>query len=93
MTPTSTTKRLCAKPSTTWGYKMHYTIEIQWSDENQKYVVVLPEWEGRYLMPVSSGATYEEAARNGARALELIIEEAKEHGDPLPEPATFEAVS
>ncbi len=37
---------------------MRYTIEVKWSDEDQTYVVILSEWEGRYLMPVASGKTY-----------------------------------
>lgn len=72
---------------------MHYTIEVKWSERDQAYVVVLPEWEGRVLMPVTDGATYEEAARKGAEVLEILVEDAKASGEELPEPATFEAVS
>jgi predicted RNase H-like HicB family nuclease len=72
---------------------MHHTIAVKWSERNQAYVVILPEWEGRYLMPVTDGATYEEAVRKGAEVLETIIEDARAHGDSLPEPATFEAAS
>jgi antitoxin HicB len=70
---------------------MRYTIEVKWSDEDQTYVIILPEWEGRYLMPVASGKTYEEAMARGVNALENIIAEAKAHGDPLPEPKVFVA--
>ena len=70
---------------------MRYTIEVKWSDEDQTYVVILPEWEGRYLMPVASGKTYEEAMARGVNALENIIADAQAHGDPLPEPKVFAA--
>jgi antitoxin HicB len=70
---------------------MRYTIEVKWSDEDQTYVVILPEWEGRYLMPVASGKTYEEAMARGVNALENIIAEAQAYGDPLPEPKVFVA--
>jgi antitoxin HicB len=70
---------------------MRYTIEVKWSDEDQTYVVILPEWESRYLMPVASGKTYEEAMARGVNALENIIAEAQAHGDPLPEPKVFVA--
>ncbi len=70
---------------------MRYTIEVMWSDEDQTYVVILPEWEGRYLMPVASGKTYEEAMARGVNALENIIADAQAHGDPLPEPKVFVA--
>ena len=70
---------------------MRYTIEVKWSDEDQTYVVLLPEWEARYLMPVASGKTYEEAMVRGVNALENIIADAQAHGDPLPEPKVFVA--
>jgi predicted RNase H-like HicB family nuclease len=71
---------------------MRYTIEVKWSDRDQAYVVILPEWAGRVLMPVTDGDTYEEAARKGAEVLETLITDAQAHGEALPEPATFEAV-
>jgi len=71
---------------------MHYTIEVKWSEQDQTYVVILPEWVGRVLMPVTDGETYEEAARKGAEVLETLIMDAQAHGEALPEPATFEAV-
>jgi len=72
---------------------LRYTIELQWSDEDQAYVVILPEWADRYMMPVASGKTYEAAARRGQNALENYIAFAHEDGTPLPEPRTFAAAS
>ncbi len=69
-----------------------YSIVIRWSDEDQAYVVLLPEWEQRVYQPVSDGATYEEAARNGERVLESLIEQAQQYGEPLPEPRVYSAV-
>ena len=71
---------------------MRYTIEIKWSDEDQSYVVVLPEFADRHAMPVASGKTYEEAAKRAIIALEAVSEFHRERGD-LPEPATFQAAS
>lgn len=68
-----------------------YSIVIEWSDEDQTYVVVLPEWEGRYLMPVASGETYAEALERGVNALEHMIEVAAKDGESLPPPHTFTA--
>lgn len=67
----------------------HYTIEIKWSDEDNRYVVILPEWADRYAMPVADGSTYEEAVARGRNALENYIEFARQDGIPLPEPATY----
>ncbi|WIG59462.1 MAG: hypothetical protein OJF49_002209 [Ktedonobacterales bacterium] len=69
----------------------HYALVIEWSDEDQTYVVLLPEWADRYAMPVASGKTYEEAARRGRNALESYIQFAQEDGIPLPQPRTFAA--
>jgi predicted RNase H-like HicB family nuclease len=70
---------------------MKLRILLQWSGEDQTCVVILPEWEGRYLMPVASGKTYEEAMARGVNALENIIAEAHTHDEPLPEPKVFVA--
>lgn len=69
----------------------HYAMHIAWSEQDQAYLVVLPEWMPRLLndIAITRGATYEEAARNGQEALDLLIEEAKAHGEPLPEPQTI----
>lgn len=63
---------------------MKYRMVIEWSDEDNAYVVFLPEWEGRVYQPVTDGATYEEAARKGADVLETLIRVAKEDGQQLP---------
>jgi antitoxin HicB len=68
----------------------HYSIVIEWSPDDQAYVVILPEWEDRYAMPVASGKTYEEAAARGRNALENYIQFAREDGEPLPQPKVFD---
>lgn len=70
----------------------HYSIVIEWSDEDQAYVVILPEWADRYAMPVASGTTYEEAAARGRNAVENYIRFALEDGAPLPTPRVFASV-
>lgn len=67
--------------------KYHYTILIQWSDEDQCFVVSLPEW-GEFCH--THGDTYEEALKNAQEVLEFLIESSVEEGKPLPEPKTLE---
>jgi antitoxin HicB len=62
--------------------KSKYSVIIQWSDEDQAYVVTLPEWGCH-----THGATYEEAARNAQEVLELLMED--ETNQPLPAPHGF----
>jgi predicted RNase H-like HicB family nuclease len=64
---------------------------IQWSDEDDAYLVTLPEWHRAVMQPVTHGTTYDEAARNGAEVLEMLIAGAIEDGDALPTPETYHA--
>ena len=67
---------------------MKYTIVIQWSEEDQCYVVLLPEFED-VMQPCTHGDTYEEALKNAQEVLELLIETALEDGEPLPPTKTL----
>lgn len=49
----------------------HYTIIIQWSDDDRCYVVSFPEW-GEYCH--THGDTYEHALKNSREVLELLTE-------------------
>ncbi|MFN6500169.1 MAG: type II toxin-antitoxin system HicB family antitoxin [Nostoc sp. DedQUE01] len=64
----------------------HYTIIIQWSDEDECFVVSLPEW-GEFCH--THGETYEEAFKNAQEVLEMLIESSLVDGEPLPEPKTL----
>lgn len=66
---------------------MKYIIIIQWSDEDQCFVVILPEFKD-VMQPVTHGDTYEEALKNAQEVLELLVESALEDGEILPEPLT-----
>ncbi|MBE9198724.1 MULTISPECIES: type II toxin-antitoxin system HicB family antitoxin [unclassified Nodularia (in: cyanobacteria)] len=69
---------------------MKYTIIIQWSNEDECFVVSLPEW-GEFCHTHED--TYEEACKNAQEVLEMLIETALENGEPLPEPKTLEQSS
>jgi antitoxin HicB len=59
---------------------------IEWSDDDQVYIVSLPEWGPGAR---THGATYDEAVRNAQDVLELLIAGAQEEGQPLPAPHLF----
>ena len=67
---------------------MKYTIIIQWSEEDQCYVVFLPEFTD-VMQPCTHGETYEEALKNAQEVIEMLIETSLEIGEPLPEPQTL----
>ena len=64
--------------------KSRYSILIQWSDEDQCYIVSLPEF-GKYAR--THGNTYEEAVKNAQEVLELLIEDNNE----LPQPNLYQS--
>jgi len=54
---------------------MKHSILIRWSEENQCFVVFLPEFQD-IMQPVTHGDSYEEALENAREVLELLAEEA-----------------
>jgi len=67
-----------------------YCMTIACSERDQAYLVSLPEWQDRLNgRAATHGATYEEAARNGQIVLDMLIADAVEDGEPLPEPRVF----
>ncbi len=71
--------------------EQHYSMVIEWSDEDQVYLVILPEWTDRIIggPAVSHGKTYEEAVRRGHEALEALIASTLKHGEALPSPRVY----
>jgi antitoxin HicB len=49
---------------------------IQWSDEDQAYIVSFPEWEAQGLIGHTHGETDESAARKGREVLPMRVESA-----------------
>lgn len=62
-----------------------YSIVIEWSDEDDAYVVTLPEFPNCH----THGPTREEALKNAQEVIELLIEGKEEAGQPLPPPRLF----
>jgi antitoxin HicB len=70
---------------------LHYSMLIEWSDEDQAYLVTLPEWADCVMMPATHGNTYGEAVQHGQEVLKLLIDSALQDGDSLPPPKTHAA--
>ena len=66
----------------------HYSMLIQWSGEDQAYVVTLPE----FPLSHTHGLTYEEAVKNGQEVLDLLVEAYATEDKLLPEPVGFQYV-
>ena len=72
---------------------IHYSMLIRWSDEDQLFLVSLPEWEGELSNwdSATHGDSYEAAAANGHEVLTMLIEHNLETGRSLPEPRVIVA--
>jgi len=66
-----------------------YTITIFWSEEDEAYIAVVEELEGCSAW----GETREDALREVKTAMELWLQVAHEHGDPIPEPKKYKDVA
>lgn len=66
--------------------KHKYSMEIRWSDEDQTFIVSLPEF-GPYAN--THGDTYAAAVRQGRDCLESLIEAYEAEGWPLPKPRKY----
>ena len=67
--------------------KPHYSMIIQWSIEDEIYIVSLPEFGNAH----THGDTYTEAIQHGEEVLELLIEEYQNLGRILPTPISASA--
>jgi predicted RNase H-like HicB family nuclease len=64
---------------------------IEWSEQDQAYLVTLPEWADRVMMPVTHGSTYGEAVQQGQEVLAMLVDSAIIDREPLPPPKTHVA--
>jgi len=66
-----------------------YTMVISWSEEDEAYLVSLPDWDGTAMNPVTQGDTHGdthvEAVKNGEEAVDGLVASLTKHGEPLPE--------
>lgn len=67
----------------------HYSMVIAWSEEDQVYVVSLPEW-GDLIH--THGATYAEAVARGEELLDGLVAARQARGEDLPAPRPFAVV-
>ena len=71
---------------------MRYSMTIEWSDEDQVFLIILPEWAGKANTPTTHGATYEDAVKSGAAVLADLVDIWREHGWELPAPRVYATV-
>jgi len=67
-----------------------YTMVVQWSDEDQLFLVTIPEFTDRVIMPCAHGKTRIGATRNGEEVIEMYLEAWQAEGESIPEPFTLQ---
>ncbi len=67
-----------------------YSMIIQWSDEDQLFLVTIPEFADRVVMPCTHGKTREEAIHNGEEVIEMYLEAWLAEGESIPKPSTLQ---
>jgi predicted RNase H-like HicB family nuclease len=67
-----------------------YSMIIQWSDEDRLFLVTIPEFADRVVMPCTHGKTRNEVIRNGEEVIEMYLEAWAAEGESIPAPQTLQ---
>jgi predicted RNase H-like HicB family nuclease len=67
-----------------------YSMIVQWSDEDLLFLVTIPEFGDRVVMPCTHGKTREEAIHKGEEVIEMYLEAWEAEGESIPEPRTLQ---
>ncbi|VEP17920.1 conserved hypothetical protein [Hyella patelloides LEGE 07179] len=67
---------------------LKYRILIQWSNEDNCFLVSLPDFQEEQQW-VTHGETYEEAFQNAVEVMDILVEIYQEKGKSLPTPLTL----
>jgi len=67
----------------------NYMINLQWSEEDQLFLVTIPEFRDRIIMPCTHGKTRAEAIRNAEEVIEMYLEAWQSEGETIPQPKTL----
>ena len=59
-------------------------------DEDQLFLVTIPEFADLVVMPCTHGKTREEAIHNGEEVIEMYLEAWQAEGESIPEPMTLQ---
>ena len=67
-----------------------YSMIVQWSNEDRLFLVTIPEFAERVVMPCTHGQTREEAIRQGEEVIEMYLEAWQAEGKSIPKPSTLQ---
>lgn len=64
-----------------------YSMVVQWSEEDRLFLVTIPEFGDRVVMPCTHGKTRTEAIQNGEDVIEMYLEAWEVEGESIPQPS------
>lgn len=67
-----------------------YSMILQWSDEDGLFLVTIPEFADRVVMPCTHGKTRAAAIHNAEEVIEMYLEAWEAEGESIPEPRTLQ---
>ncbi|GAP97309.1 type II toxin-antitoxin system HicB family antitoxin [Leptolyngbya sp. NIES-2104] len=67
-----------------------YSMVVQWSEEDRLFLVTIPEFVDRVMMPCTYGKTRSEAIDRGEEVIEMYLEAWQAEGQPIPEPSVLQ---
>jgi len=70
-----------------------YSMILEWSEDDQLFLVTVPEFADQVVMPCTHGKTREAAIRNGEEVIAMYLEAWQAEGIPIPKPKIVEAVA
>jgi predicted RNase H-like HicB family nuclease len=70
-----------------------YSMVVQWSEEDRLFLVTIPEFADRVVMPCTHGETRGAAIRNGEEVIEMYLEAWQAEGESIPEPNTLQTTA
>lgn len=70
-----------------------YSMIVQWSDEDQFFLVTIPEFSHLVIMPCTHGKTRQEAIHNGEEVIAMYLEAWEAEGESIPEVSTMQIAS
>jgi predicted RNase H-like HicB family nuclease len=68
-----------------------YSMNVQWSEADQLFLVTIPEFADLVVMPCTHGETREKAIHNGEEVIEMYLEAWQMEGESIPELKTLQA--
>ena len=67
-----------------------YSMVVQWSEADRLFLVTIPEFADRVVMPCTHGKTRAEAIQNGEEVIDLYLTAWQAEGEFIPEPRTLQ---